>query len=146
MSTFGSPLNSGDVAQNAVGFTTLVQYNTITFANTTAKFLFNIPKPYLALDIYIDVLTVFNSSGTDLVSIGSVATPTLFASGIDVSTLGRKIVSASATNAQFLAWLDTTDDGTVLLLNGLYAQTVADATTGLARITLEYTVPKILNP
>jgi len=144
MSTFSSPLNSGDVAQNAVGYVLMTQASTLTFADTAAKALFNIPKPYQIVDVYIDVTTVFNSSGTDLVTIGFAGTQNAFATAIDVASTGRKRGSAGA--AQLANFLNTTDDGTVLAVTGLFTQSVADATTGAANIVIVYSVPKTLAP
>lgn len=148
MSTFSVPLNmtSYDRTTSATGFVMATQYNTLTFANTTAKLLFSIPKPYIITSILVDVLVAFNSSGTDLLSFGSTATPTLLGSALDVSTTGRKSVSTAGANVtQLGAWLETTDDGSVLTINGLYTQSVADATTGSARVFIEYACPKTLN-
>lgn len=149
MSTFSVPLNmtAYDRTTNATGYVMAVQYNTLTFADTTAKLLFSIPKPFFITSIIADVLVLFNSSGTDLLSFGTLATPTLLGSALDVSTTGRKSVStAGATVGQLTQWLDVTDDGSVISIYGLFAQTVADATTGSARVMIEYACPKILNP
>lgn len=148
MSTFSVPLNTSasDRTTRSVGYVMSAQYNTLTFADTTAKLLFSIPKPHLITSILVDVLVAFNSSGTDLLSFGTTASPTLFGSGVDVSTVGRKsVATAGATPAQLTAWLDTTNDGGVVSINGLFTQSVADATTGSARITIEYCCPVVLS-
>lgn len=130
----GDRLNTGKGELEAFGHAVISQSALLTFADTTAKDLFVIPANSQILEIYVDVLTVFNSSGTDLVDIGVSGTSDLFADALDVSTAGRKLGSSDVS--QLLNYDDT--GATQITVQGIYAQSVADATTGNARVTILY--------
>ncbi len=130
----GDNLNSGIGQKEAFGHAVVAQSNLLTFSNTTAKDLFVIPANSQILEIYIDVLTVFNSDGTDLVDIGVAGTSDLFADAIDVSTAGRKLCSSDVS--QLLNYDDT--GSSQITIQGVYAAGGSAATTGNARVTVLY--------
>ena len=142
MSTFKSPLKSGDKAQDALGNVVLTQSATMTFADFgTAKNLFKIAKPYRIVDLFADVDTAFNSSGTDLLDLGKTGTAEQFAADIDVSSTGRK---TGIQAAKFANLVDSTDDGSVEQIIGTLAQSVADASAGSLTVTIVYVSTKTL--
>lgn len=147
MSTFTAPLNMRDPDRTAVGYVTATQWNTLTFNNAgVAKVVFTIPKPYSIESFFVDVLTAFNSSGTDLVSAGiQGGSATAFFSGMDVSTIGRKLGSANVTAPQLTAWQSATDATGTETITMTFTQSVADATTGNARVGIVYACPQQLS-
>lgn len=130
----GDKKNSATGASEAFGTAVVSQSALVTFADTTAKDLFVIPANSQIIDFYVDVLTVFNSSGTDLLDIGVSGTAQLFADDLVVSAAARLLGSSKATKL-----LNYDDIGaSQITVQGLYKQSVADATTGNARITVVY--------
>lgn len=103
--------------------------NTIAFGDTTVKTLFTLPANAILIGIDVNVTTVFNSSGTDLLSIGKSGTNTHYKNGLDVSALGQTVTGWSNLGVSA-----TTD----LVIVGIYAQSVADSTTGACRISFRY--------
>lgn len=142
MTTFNGPLRVGDKAQDAVGHVRLSQTAFVTFANTTAKVLFRIPKPYRISDIFIDVTTAFNSSGTDLLDIGKLGNANFYSDDVDISSTGRK---SGVQTAKLANLVDTTDDNSVEVITATFAQSVADASAGYAVVTIEYSSIKQLS-
>lgn len=65
---------------------------TVTYQNTAAKALFSLPPGTIPLFAIVQVETAFNDSGTDLLALGKGADGDYFASGIDLSTAGGKLV------------------------------------------------------
>lgn len=130
----GDNLNTGIGQAEAFGNALVTQSALITFANTTAKNLFVIPANSQIIDFYVDVLTAFNSTGTDLLDIGVSGTAQLFADDLVVSAAGRLLGSSKST--KLLNYDDT--GATQITVQGLYKQSVADASTGNARVTIVY--------
>lgn len=75
------------------------------------------------------VTTVFNDSGTDLLDIGTSANDDLFATDLDVSTLGFKPCDESVADALFAA--DT-------VITATYAGQNSNMTTGSAEIVIAF--------
>jgi len=136
--TFSGPIKSGTVKVGAtanVGKTVLFQTNTIAYTDTTAKPLFYLPANAKIIDVYVDVTTAFNSSGTDLLTVGTAADPDAFVDDADVSTTGRKLGSANAIAlANQATGVGTAD----IAIQGVFTQSVADASAGAARVTVLY--------
>jgi hypothetical protein len=130
----GDNLNTGIGQAEAFGSAVVAQSALLAYTDTAAKNLFVIPANSQILDVYVDVLTVFNSDGTDLVDIGVSGTSDLFADALDVSSLGRKLGSSDVS--QLLNYDDT---GTSqITVQGIYANGGSAATTGNARVTIVY--------
>lgn len=135
--TFSGPLQAGTVREGAgdnLGKVVLSQTNTIAYTDTTAKDLFILPANAQILDFQVDVTTAFNSSGTDLLDIGKDGAANHFADNLDVSAIGRLLASSDASQLPNYATVGTTD----LTIQGIFVQSVADASTGAARITVTY--------
>ena len=130
----GDQLNTGIGDLEAFGSVVVAQSALLTFNDTSAKNLFVIPANSQILNIYVDVLTVFNSDGTDLVDIGVSGTSDLFADALDVSSLGRKIGSSDVS--QLLNYDDT--GAAQIIVQGIYAAGGSAASTGNARVTIVY--------
>jgi hypothetical protein len=143
MSHFIRPLLVGVAALNSWGDTDLSQTATIAYTDTTAKSLFVIPHPYRIIECYLDVTTVFNDSGTDLISVGFSGTQGAFMNGASGASAARVLGSASATLS---GWYSATDDGLGTTVTAIYVGQNGDATTGAARITLVYAAFKANNP
>lgn len=130
----GDQLNSAQGEVEAFGGALVTQSALITNANTTAKNLFIIPANSQIIEFYVDVLTAFNSSGTDLLDIGVSGSAQLFADDLVVSAAGRVLGSSKSTKL-----LNYDDIGTSqITVQGLYKQSVADSNAGNARITVVY--------
>ena len=118
------------------GTTIVSQTNTLTFANTTAKNLFVIPAGSQILEILIDIATGFNSSGTDLIDVGTTADNAYYVNDAAAASAGHFVATLVSTNIAGVLNVGTTD----LQITGKYIQSVADATAGLAQITVVYAV------
>lgn len=100
----------------------------------TPKALFTIPDTAVIVQWIINVTTAFNSSGTDLVSIGVSGTAGKFALSVDVAATGLK------TTGVVLTQVGNAQSGAQAVL-GAYTQGVADATTGALFIIVQYVIP-----
>jgi hypothetical protein len=111
----------------------------MTYADTTARELFVLPKNAVIVGIYVIGATASNAATTGTLSIGSSATATEYMSGFDVKTAadgvgynpagGKAVGSAMATPL-------TTD----VHVYGIYAETGAGASAGAWTIKIEYFV------
>lgn len=119
----------GGAGSGGVGGVLRALTSTIANSDTAAKTLFVLPADAILIDIHVDVTTAFNSSGTDLLSIGKSGTNSFFKSNLDVSSLGQTVTGWSALGA-----IGTS----ALSIVAIYAQSVADSSTGAARITFRY--------
>jgi len=131
----GDRINSATGDLEAFGYTTLSQSVLIGFASAGAAVnVCVIPANSQIIEIYVNVITAFNSSGTDLVNIGVSGTSDLFANGIDLSLAGR--VLATSDVSQLVNYDNT--GATQITVQALYAQSIADASAGSARVTVVY--------
>lgn len=108
-----------------------VKFATIAYTDTTAKNLFTLPKGAIPIAWLTNVTTAFNSSGTDLLDIGTPASGARFANDIDVSSVGQKLTGYVPAEL----FTPLTDDTQI---TGLYAQSVADASAGAAVVAVIY--------
>ena len=118
------------------GTTVVSQTNTLTFANTTAKNLFVIPAGSQILEVIIDIVTPFNSSGTDLIDVGTTADNAYYVNDATASAAGHFVATLVSTSIAGILNVGTVDKQ----ITGKYVQSVADATAGLAQITVVYAV------
>ena len=131
----GDRADSAQGQVQAFGGAVVSQANTLAYTDAgVAKNLFVIPANSQILEIYVDVITAFNSSGTDLVDVGVSGTSDLFASALDVSSQARKLGSSSAS--KLTNYVNT--GATQITVQATYSQSVADSTAGSARITIKY--------
>jgi hypothetical protein len=70
--------------------------NTVAYTDATAKNLFKIPANADIIGITLNVTTLFNDSGTDLLSIGKTGTANFYRSAFDVSSAGQTVTGWSA--------------------------------------------------
>jgi hypothetical protein len=108
-----------------------------TFEATDNTALFEVPAGAVLIDYYVQVTTLFNDSGTDLLEIG-------FADNIDglvddlvVSSAGLTRAGAGATTPTAL--LNSTPLTEPAILYAKYTGSNADADAGAATIVLLYT-------
>lgn len=87
----GFPVDADGFAPPPFGGTVAVKYGTVTFADTTAKPLFTLPQGAIPVLFMVNVVTAFDSDGTDLLDVGIVGTAEAFAANLDVSTVGQKL-------------------------------------------------------
>jgi hypothetical protein len=119
---FAPPLMGGSLA---------VKHAQVTFADTTAKNLFKLPKGAVIVAWIVNVVTAFNSSGTDLLDIGVSGTAARFANDIDVSSAGQKLTGFVAAEL----FTPLTEDTQV---TAIFVQSVADAAAGDADVACLY--------
>lgn len=107
---------------------------TLAYTDTVAKALFTIPAGAVITGWVLNVTTLFNSDGTDLVDIGITGTAEKFAANVDVSSTGLKstgIVAAEIGAVQAVA-------APVL---GIYANGGSAASTGAMTIMVNFYIP-----
>lgn len=105
--------------------------NSVAYGNTTAKEMWTLPSGCRPLRLLVDVDTAFNSSGTDLLDIGKIGSNAFYANDVDVSATGTTAV----------VLLNNDELTAMTTFTAIFVQSVADATTGLATVMLEYTSP-----
>jgi hypothetical protein len=76
----------------------------------------------------VNVSTAFNSSGTDLLDIGTSADDDLYATDLSVAAVGYQALDEAVS-------MKVTSDTTI---TATYAQSVADATAGVAEVVIAY--------
>ncbi len=108
-----------------------VKHARVTFADTTTKNLFKLPKGAVIVGWEVNVRTAFNSSGTDLLDIGDASTGNRFKNDLDVATAGQTLNGWVATEL----FTPLTEDTQI---TAIYAQSVADANAGSADICVFY--------
>lgn len=136
-STHLGPARFGTVKENAgmnCGGPILTQSATLAYTDTTAKNLFIIPAGSRITAIKIDVVTAFNSSGTDLVDVGTTADGAFYVNDADVSSTVHATATLVAANLASVINVGTSD----VQVTATYAQSVADASAGAATISIEY--------
>lgn len=136
------PMKLGTVKDGAganMGGVVVSQAATVTFADTSAKNLFIIPAGSRIVSFVIDVTTAFNSSGTDLLDIGTTANGALYVNDADVSSTGHIVATLVAANLASVINVGSTD----VQITATYAQSVADAAAGSALVSVVY---EIRNP
>lgn len=109
----------------------------ITFANLgTTVNLGIIPAGASVIGGGVHVITAFNSSGTDLLDVGFVGSTTDadgYATDLDLATVGFKLLDELAATTNIQQSVDTT-------VTCIAAQSVADATAGIADVIVTYVV------
>lgn len=136
--TFSGPIRAGTVREGAsanVGKVVLSQSGTIAYTNAaTAVAIATLPANSQIIEIYVDVTTAFNSSGTDLLDLGDGTTANLYADNLDLSSVARLRATSDVSQIDDIANIGTTDK----TVYATYSQSVADASTGAAKITVVY--------
>lgn len=135
-SFLGGPVLTGTLPSQAdFGVAQLMQRGTLTQNGTAAvSSTFLLPVGSVILDIVVDNNTVWNSGSADVLSVGTAAAGTTYASGVDVKTSAIRI-RPTFSAAQMLALGNVQNNGTVV---ATITPTGTAATTGLTILTLEY--------
>lgn len=107
---------------------------TLAYTDTVAKALFTVPAGAYVIDWVVNVLTLFNSDGTDLVDIGITGTAEKFAANIDVASTGLKTTGIVAAQ---IGIVQATDQPIL----GIYANGGSAASTGAMVIMCRFFIP-----
>lgn len=143
--TFSGPVRSGTLKTGEtngpnLGFAVLEQETSITQNSTTAvSSTLYVPVGAKLIDIIVDTLTAFNSATTAVLSVGTAAAGTQYASGVDVKTAGR--VRPTFTAAQLAAMSNVTVLGVAAPTPAPVVVTVTPTgatSAGYVRVTLVY--------
>ena len=117
-----------------MGLTTLTQQIALTQNGTAVvSGTIAVPQSSQIIDIIVDTTTAWNSGSADVLSVGTAAAGTTYASGVSVASAAR--VRPTFTSAQLAALLNT---GTVASVVASVTPTGTAATTGATTVTLIY--------
>jgi len=132
----GGPVLTGTRPdQSDFGTAQLMQRGTLSQNGTAAvSSTFLLPPASVITDITVDTNTVWNSGSTAVLSVGTAAAGTTYASGVDVKGAAAR-VRPTFTAAQLLALGNVVNNGTVV---ATITPTGSAATTGLVILTLDY--------
>ena len=136
-STRLGPHRQGTVKEGSganCGLPILSQAGTVAYTDTSAKSLFILPAGSKIISVIVDVTTAFNSSGTDLLDVGTTANGALYVNDLDVSSTGHNVCTLVAGNLASILNVGTSD----VTVTATYAQSVADAAAGAATVTVNY--------
>ena len=122
-------------ARNA-GVTVVSQSATVSYTDTTAKNLFILPAGAQVIAVYIDVITAFTGTGTDLLDIGKTGTANFFVNDADVSATGHFVATLVAGNLATIYNIGTSD----VQVTATYIDQSSNAGAGSARVTFLYAV------
>lgn len=112
-------------------FTLRALKGTVGFGDAgTAVTIGQLPDGAVVIGAIINVTTAFNSSGTDLIDVGTAADPDGFVVDHDASSAGNSGVVGGGALIGTIATQDTVEV--------LYSQSVADAAAGSAIVTVLY--------
>lgn len=131
----GDRLNSAKGQLESIGFLSASQSALVGFADdAVAVDIGVIPANSQIIEIYVDVYTVFDDTGTDLLDIGVSGTADQFAADLDLSSAARLLGSSDVSQ---LANYD--DIGTSqITLQATYTGSNSDSAAGSARVTVLY--------
>lgn len=135
--TFSGPLRVGDTGEGStanVGTPNLVQSTTLTQAgdDTNVSGTLYLPASAKIIDIIVDNLTVYNSSTSATVSVGTAAAGTQYASGVNAKTAGR--IRPTFTSAQ-LTTMNGISTNTTLVAT---VTVVGTTSAGITKVTVVY--------
>ena len=141
---FGGPLSSGPRAgesgaadtPGSSGLAVLSQAATLVQngAGVNVSATFTIPKHTQILDFLVDGLVVWDSATSAVLTIGTAALGTQYASSINVKTNTRAVAPVSPTAAQLTAMADTGTNRSVVVTVAVVGAT----TTGTTKVTMRY--------
>ena len=115
------------------GYSVLTQRKAIV-KNTTPQTLFKLPAYSQIIDIFVDVITAWDSATSAVLTIGKTGSTTLFSSSIDIkNNTGRIAIPVTAAMATAIYGIGATD---VTVIATLVETGVA--TVGAAKITVVY--------
>ena len=136
--TFSGPVKAGTVREGSsanTGNVVLSQTATVAYTDAgTAVAIATIPANSQIIDLYVDVLTAFNGSGTDLLDLGDGSTANLYADNLDLATAARVRGSSDASQLAELDDVGTSD----VTVYATYTDAGGDSSAGSARVTVVY--------
>ena len=138
--TWSGPLQSGDKPAGApggpnIGQVFLSQTFLVTADNTlTQSNSIILPANSQIVEIYADVLTVYNGVGAASMTIGTVGTPTQYVTSVNAKTGGRNTTTHSAAQCTAMANIGTNTSVVATVTSG--AGTAPSA--GQVRVTIQY--------
>ena len=144
--TFSGPVRSGTLKSGEtngpnIGLAVLQQETSITQNSTTAvSSTLYIPVGSKIVNILVDVLTAFNSGTSAVLSVGTSAGGTQYASGVDVKTATGRI-TPTFTAAQLAAMSNVTVLGAAAPTTAPVVVTVTPTgatSAGYVRVTIVY--------
>ena len=144
--TFSGPVRSGTLKTGEtngpnLGYAVLQQETSITQNSTTAvSSTLYIPAGSKIVNILVDVLTAFNSGTSAVLSVGTTAGGTQYASGVDVKTATGRI-TPTFTAAQLAAMSNVSVLGVAAPTTAPVVVTVTPTgatSAGYVRVTLVY--------
>lgn len=134
---FQGAIKSGDnfsETSTGVGTAELIQSALIGFdADLVQEATFVLPKNAQITEIYVDVLTAYNSATSATLTIGTASAGTQYVTSVDAKTAGRAAITFSA--AQLLAMSNISTNTTVYVT----ITSVGQPTAGSVRATVSYT-------
>ena len=145
--TFSGPVKSGTnryAPYQNVGTTVLTQAVPFTFdATLVQNVTFYIPSTSKILNIFVDVITAYDSATTATLTVGKVSAGTQYASGVNVKTAARTtptFTAAQLTNMQSTpidvsAQTTLSDNVSVIVVT---ITSVGQPTAGTGFLTLQY--------
>lgn len=135
---------SGETAGPNQGYVVLEQATSITQNSTTAvSSTLYVPKGAVLLNVFVDVLTAFNSASSAVLSVGKTAGGTEYVSGVDVKTATGRI-APTFTAAQLAAMANISVLGVAVSAANQNETVVVTVTptgatsAGYVRVTLVY--------
>lgn len=144
--TFSGPVRSGTLKTGEtngpnIGYAVLEQETSITQNSTSAvSSTLYIPAGSKIINILVDVLTAFNSATSAVLSVGTSAGGTQYASGVDVKTATGRI-TPTFTAAQLAAMSNVTVLGVAAPTTAPVVVTVTPTgatSAGYVRVTVVY--------
>ena len=144
--TFSGPVRSGTLKTGEtngpnIGYAVLEQETSITQNSTSAvSSTLYIPAGSKIINILVDVLTAFNSGTSAVLSVGTTAGGTQYASGVDVKTATGRI-TPTFTAAQLAAMSNVTVLGVAAPTTAPVVVTVTPTgatSAGYVRVTILY--------
>lgn len=124
---------AGNVLNTNGGVAVFAKTATVAYTDATAKDLFSLPAGAVPIDVLVDVTTLFNDSGTDLLEVGKTGATTHFFGSLDVSSTGRK--TPTRTN------LGVSVGTSPITVQAKFTGQNANANQGAAVVTVLYIMP-----
>lgn len=132
---YGSTIRDDDnYGPYLLGGGVMEKTGTIAYNDAQDKVLFTLPAGARPLLWIVEVVTAFNSSGTDQLNLGDGTTFNQFLSALDVSTTGQKPSGFVVGKLGVPLTVDTD-------ITARFVQSVADASAGLARVICLWSLP-----
>lgn len=118
-----------------VGYASFSQTGTnANVTGLTQDITFTLPRNSQILNVFVDVLTAYDSATSATLSVGTASGGTQYVSGVNAKTAGRAALTISAAQATAMASI-TTNTTVVATVTS-----VGQPTTGTVRVTVHYAI------